>query len=88
MTLELRLKGKRNICKVAVYSNFVVFLPHKSPQHGPEGSSSLDGRGYLSPPQKRPGLRDSQEGPRLPPAAAPRVRNQEVVAVEDSTDDN
>lgn len=40
------------------------------------------------PPRKRPGLRDSQEGPRLPQAAAPLVRNQEVVAVEDSTDDN
>lgn len=29
LTLEMGLKGNKNICKVTVYSNFVVFLWEK-----------------------------------------------------------
>lgn len=61
--VELGLKGNRNMYKVAVYSSFVVILPHEAPKHCPECSSALGGRwGCLSPPWKRRGLRESQEG--------------------------
>lgn len=44
LTLELGLEGNKDICKVAVYSNFIVFLQNKASQHCSKYHSTLCGR--------------------------------------------
>lgn len=89
--LELGLKGKRNICKLAVYSNFVVFLQREAPKHCPKCICALGGKrggGCLWPTRNRPGLRGSQEGPQVAGLEPHSSETAEVVAVKGSTDDS
>lgn len=91
LTLELGLKGNKNICKVTVYSNFVVFLwGKKAPKHCPKCRSVLCGRWEVTCAHSENilGLGESQEGLPATGLQPHSSETTEVVAVTDFPDDN